>query len=133
MFSGQGSTHPSTAGTIDMSEFVEYLHEVFERFGPITARRMFGGYGIYHNGLMFALVSDDTLYLKADAENASHFEKAGLGKFEYAKDGKIMRISYYLAPAEILEDRDEAALWARRSYEAALRAFGSKNRSGIRA
>jgi len=44
-----------------MSEYVEYLKEVLELFGPITARKMFGGYGIYHNGLMFALVADDTL------------------------------------------------------------------------
>jgi len=112
-----------------MSEFVEYLHEVFEFFGPITARSMFGGYGIYHEGLMFGLVSNDTLYLKADAENASHFKKEGLGKFEYKKDGKVMSISYYLAPAEILEDRQQAVLWARRSYEAALRAQRPKHKT----
>jgi len=46
-----------------MSQFVEYLHEVFERFGPIRIRKMFGGYGVYHGGLMFGLVADDTLYL----------------------------------------------------------------------
>jgi DNA transformation protein and related proteins len=64
-----------------MNEFVDYLHEVFELFGPIRARKMFSGYGIYHNGLMFGLVAGDTLYLKADAENANHFEKEGLGRF----------------------------------------------------
>jgi DNA transformation protein len=52
-----------------MNEFVDYLHEVFELFGPIRARKMFSGYGIY--------VAGDTLYLKADAENANHFEKEG--------------------------------------------------------
>lgn len=113
-------------GLIYMSEFVEYLHEVFMLFGPITARKMFGGYGIYHNGLMFGLVSDDTLYLKADAENSNHFEQEGLGKFEYKKDDRIMKISYYQAPAEIFEDREQAEIWARRSYQAALRAHWSK-------
>ena len=49
-----------------MSEFVEYLNEVFAEFGAIQSKKMFGGYGIYHDGVMFALVSDDTLYLKAD-------------------------------------------------------------------
>ncbi len=105
-----------------MTEFIEYLHELFERFGPITARKMFGGYGIYHHGLMFALVSHDTLYLKADSENAKHFEKAGLGKFEYVTANKLMKMSYYRAPPEAMEDREQAAVWARRSYEAALRA-----------
>jgi DNA transformation protein len=56
-----------------VSEFVDYLHEVFGRFGPIHVRRMFGGYGIYHDGIMFGLVADDTLYLKADASTAKHF------------------------------------------------------------
>ncbi len=104
-----------------MNEFVEYLHEVFELFGPISVRKMFGGYGIYRDGLMFGLVTDDTLYLKADAENASHFEQAGLGRFEYARGGRVMKISYYQAPEGILEDREDAATWARRSFEAALR------------
>lgn len=109
-----------------MSEFVDYLHEMLESFGPISARKMFGGYGLYHQGLMFGLVSRDTLYLKADAENAHHFEAEGLGKFKYLKAGKLMSIAYYRAPAEILEDSEQTALWARRSYEAALRAAKPK-------
>ncbi|MDD2769126.1 MAG: TfoX/Sxy family protein [Methylococcus sp.] len=109
-----------------MSEFVDYLHEMLESFGPIGARKMFGGYGLYHQGLMFGLVSRDTLYLKADEENAHHFEAEGLDKFEYRKGDKLMNIAYYRAPAEILEDREQAALWARRAYEAALRAAKSK-------
>ncbi|MGH6857144.1 MAG: TfoX/Sxy family protein [Methylocella sp.] len=104
-----------------MREFVDYLHEVFELFGPISARKMFSGYGIYHHGLMFGLVAADTLYLKADAENANHFENEGLGRFEYKNGERVVKMSYWRAPAGIMEDRDEAALWARRSYEAALR------------
>ena len=109
-----------------MSDYILYLHEVFERFGPITARKMFGGYGIYHHGLMFALVADEELYLKADAQNVSYFEKEGLGPFEYDKNGKLMKMSYYLAPDEIMDDREQAALWADRSYDAALRSQASK-------
>ena len=77
-----------------MSEFTRYLQEVFELFGPISARKMFGGYGIYHQGLMFGLVADDTLYLKADAQNVAFFEELGLGPFEYHKQGKVMKMSY---------------------------------------
>lgn len=41
-----------------MNEFITHLTDVFEHFGPIHAKRMFGGYGVYHQGLMFALVAD---------------------------------------------------------------------------
>jgi len=111
-----------------MSEYIEHLGEVFGLFGPVTARRMFGGYGIYHDGLMFALVADDTLYLKADAENLRYFEDEGLGPFGYNKNGKLVKMSYYRAPDEIMDDRKQAAVWARRSFEAALRSPASRNR-----
>lgn len=111
-----------------MSEFVEFLKTVFEEFGPIQARRMFGGYGIYHDGVMFGLVAEDTLYLKADESTAKEFEVRGLGQFEYEKGNKIVKMSYYLAPEEILDDPEEASLWARRAYEVAFRskAFSRK-------
>ena len=112
-----------------MNEFIEYLHEVFVRFGPISVRRMFGGYVIYHDGLMFALVVDDTLYLKADAENVGAFVDAGLPAFQYLRQGKPTQLGYYQAPAEMLEQTDEAAAWARRSFAAAVRAQARKNRS----
>src|SRR5258707_8827952 len=75
-----------------MDEFVDYLREVFELFGPIRARKMFSGYGIYHNGLMFGLVAGDTLYLKGDAENANHREKEGLGRFEYSSGERVVKM-----------------------------------------
>ena len=105
-----------------MSEFVDYLHEVFGLFGPVVTRKMFGGYGVYHQGLMFALVSGDTLYLKADAGNSPHFDSLGLEHFEYVKNGKAMKMSYRCAPDVVLEDREQAAIWARRSFDASLRA-----------
>jgi len=104
-----------------MSEYIEFLKEVFEQFGPITSRKMFGGYGLYHNGLMFALVADDTLYLKTDAENAGYFEEEGLAPFEFNKNGKLIKMSYHQAPDVIMDDRELAAIWARRSFEAAIR------------
>lgn len=104
-----------------MSEFVEYLQEVFELFGPIRARRMFGGYGIYHNDFMFGLVADDVLYLKADDESVQSFKDRGLSQFQYVNKGKTIGMSYYLAPEEIFDDPDEARVWALRAYEAAVR------------
>ena len=104
-----------------MSEFVDYLHEVFEHFGPIRSRKMFGGYGIYHQDLMFGLVADDELFLKTDAENLPEFEAMGLEAFEYMKEGKAFKMSYYRAPEEIYEDSDEAIRWAESAYAAAVR------------
>lgn len=104
-----------------MSEFVESLHEVFERLGRIQTRRMFGGHGVWHEGRMIALVFKDTLYLKSDAGSAAHFDALNLPPFTYERQGKAMPMSYRLAPADLFEDREEAALWGRRAYEAALR------------
>jgi len=109
-----------------MSEFVDYLQEVFEEFGPIDSRKMFGGYGIYYQGVMFGLVADDTLYLKADDSISDYFTSRDLGQFEYDKGGKIIKMSYYQAPEEILEDKEIAREWAGRSYEVALKSKAKK-------
>jgi DNA transformation protein len=104
-----------------MSTFVENLQDVFADFGPIATRRMFGGHGVYRDGLMFALVQDDVLYLKADAQNQASFTEAGLEAFQYEEKGRRVRMSYFKAPPAILDDRSEAAAWAKRSSEAAFR------------
>ena len=83
---------------------------------------MFGGHGMYHQGIMFALVHGGDLYMKADAENADEFTSRSLPPFEFRRGDRIMRTSYYRAPADVMEDSAEAAKWARRSFEAALRA-----------
>lgn len=115
-----------------MSEFVDFLHEVFRNFGPVQARKMFSGYGLYHEGVMFALVADETLYLKADEANAHYFIDKGLGQFEYSRGDKIIGMSYYLAPEAIFDDADEAARWASQSFEAALRSRKRSKKSAGR-
>ena len=105
-----------------MSEFTDYLVELFEQFGPVLVRRMFGGYGIYHDGVMFGLVVNDTLYLKADETTVAAFESRGLGRFEYDKAGKKIHLSYYMAPEEIFDNPEQAAVWARRACAVAVRA-----------
>ena len=104
-----------------VSEFVEHLREAFRHFGPIRARRMFGGYGVYFQDLMIGLVADDTLYLKTDAQSAQLFSDAGCRPFEYTKNGVTMTMSYSSAPIEVLDDPEAARTWATRAYEAALR------------
>lgn len=112
-----------------MSEFIDNLKEVFESFGVVSAKRMFGGFGLFHDGLMFALVADDVLYLKADRTSAPAFDELGLPAFEYDKAGKKMKMSYYLAPEEILDDPELAREWAERAFAAALRAKAPRRKS----
>ena len=104
-----------------MSGFTDHLHEVCGAFGPIQTRRMFGGHGVWHQGLMIGLVAGDTLYLKVDEETRGRFEAQGLGPFEYSRKGKTVALSYYQAPQEMLESPSEAVVWARLAYAAALR------------
>ena len=104
-----------------VNEFVEHLNEVFRLFGAIHSRHMFGGYGIYHQGLMFGLVANDTLYLKTHAVSAPQFSEAGCVPFEYTKNGTTMRMSYASAPIEIFDDPEMARDWASLAYAAALR------------
>tara|TARA_R110002167_G_scaffold29239_3_gene97743 strand:+ start:43895 stop:44236 length:342 start_codon:yes stop_codon:yes gene_type:complete len=112
-----------------MSDYIDFLKEVFATFGPVNSRRMFGGHGLYYDGLMFALVAQDTLYLKADAENQHFFDAEGLEKFSYEKQGKSYSIAYFQAPDQLFDDQDEAAIWARRSWDAAVRGAAKKRRS----
>jgi len=107
-------------------DFVEYVMELFGPFGTVTARRMFGGHGLYLDGLMFALLSDDALYLKADDMNRMEFEQAGCEIFGYARQGRRATINFYRAPADAMESPELMLPWARTAYAAALRANAKK-------
>ena len=104
------------------NEFISFLLEQLEPMGPVEARGMFGGFGIYRQGLMFGLVSQDTLYLKADEVNRAEFEEKGLPPFTYERRGKALTMSYYQAPPEAMDQSDELCKWAQRAHDAALRA-----------
>ncbi len=105
----------------ETSSFVTYVLEILDDFGTVRARAMFGGHGIYRDGLIFAIVVDDTLYIKADDRSRHLFEEQGLARFSYKRSGKDCFMSYYMPPEEALEDRDELYYWAVKGYEAALR------------
>jgi DNA transformation protein len=104
-----------------MDDIAEYMNDVFQSFGPIALRRMFSGRGVFREGVMFALFNQDTLYLKTDEQNLASFQKLGLQPFSYVRNGKTIALSYYQAPAIVMEDPAEAAAWANLSYQAALR------------
>ena len=104
------------------NEFVTHVLDLLEPLGPVSARRMFGGYGVYLDRTMFALVADDTLYLKVDDESRGEFEAADLEPFRYWKKGKSYQMSYHAAPEDALEDAELLRDWARKAVDAAIRA-----------
>ena len=108
------------------SEFAAYAVELLGSVGRVAARRMFGGYGVYCDGVMFALVADDVLYLKADAASRGEFERAGSEPFVYDARGRRTTMAYWRAPDEAMESRELAAPWARIALAAALRARSAK-------
>ena len=109
-------------------EFVAYVVELMQSIGPVRAKGMFGGHGIFLDELMFGLVADSTLYLKADKETESEFKEKGLEAFTYNKKGKAFKMSYYQAPEEALEDSEEMNSWANKAYSVALRAAAKKRK-----
>lgn len=107
-------------------DFVDYVIELLGPFGTVVSRRMFGGHGVYLDGLMFALVSEDTLYLKADEMNRIEFELAGCEIFSYARKGKRATLGFFRAPEDAMESPELMLPWARTAYAAALRTNAKK-------
>lgn len=107
-------------------EFIDYVMELLGPFGTVRTRRRFGGHGVYLDGLMFALVFDDALYLKADEMNRIEFEQAGCEVFAYARRGKRATLSFFRAPEDSMESPQLMLPWARSAYAAALRANARK-------
>ena len=105
-----------------------YVIELMQSLGPVQAKRMFGGHGIFIDDLMFGLVADSTLYLKVDKEIENEFKAKGLEAFTYNKKGKDVIMSYYQAPEEALEDYEEMNAWGNKSYSAALRSASKKRK-----
>ena len=103
------------------AEYLDFIKEQLAGFGPVSVRRMFGGAGIYRDGLMFALIADETLYLKADDASRGEFEALALPPFTYgAKVGKRTVMSYWRAPEACLDDPDDMTEWCRKAYAVAL-------------
>jgi DNA transformation protein len=109
----------------------EFIRDLFQSFGTVTVRRMFGGVGLYADGVMFGLVSRDQIYLKADAATVPRFEREQCGSFEYStRSGRHALTSYWRLPDRLYDDADELARWARHALAAARQSASAKSRSG---
>jgi len=108
-------------------EFLHYVLDQLDGLGCLTARRMFGGAGIYLDGFFFAVIADDTVYFKVDETNRPDYMAAGMGPFR-PFENKPDVMQYYEVPIDVLEDRDELAVWARKACAVAQRAAVRKRK-----
>lgn len=107
--------------------FGEWVREHFAALGPLQIKPMFGAAAVYADGLIFALLDDGVVWLKADEENEPALRTAGATQFTYPmKDGRIMPLAYWSLPDAAVDDADEAARWARLSLAAAVRKAAKK-------
>jgi DNA transformation protein and related proteins len=104
------------------ADFKIFIIEQMADFGPVTIRPMFGGAAVQHDGLTFALLDDDVLYLKVNDETRSKFEAEGLKPFSYpTKKGDMVMLGYYRAPSRCLDDADEMKAWCSTAFDVALK------------
>lgn len=108
-------------------EYLDYIIDQLKAFGPVTAKRMFGGAGLYHQDVFFGLVADDVLYFKVDNANKADYEATGSGPF---RPFGSYAMSYYEVPADVLEDIDRLQEWAIKAISAAgKRTPSARNRT----
>ena len=104
------------------ASYRQFVIDSLARVVPgVRAKNMFGGVGLYAGELFFALIDDDTVYLKVDGSNRGDFEARGMGPFRpFGEEGEVMQ--YYELPAELLEEPEELQSWCEKAIEVARRA-----------
>lgn len=108
------------------SEFAEFVIEQMAPIGRPQLRAMFGGYGVYKDDRIFAIIVGNKLYFKADSSTRRAFDAKGLRPFTYVSRGKSVVMEYLEAPPEVFEEPEAMRNWAQKAYGAALRAKKSK-------
>jgi DNA transformation protein len=113
--------------SIEQREYVAHIVDLLQFIGPVESKSMFGGFGMFLEGLMFGLVAGNELYLKVDTQNLQDYEDLGLQAFSFEKNGRQIKMSYYQAPEEAMEDAELLSDWASNAYGAAMRAAAKKS------
>jgi DNA transformation protein len=114
--------------------FAEFLREQLASLGPVTMRRMFGKTGVFCDGLMFGMVTDDTLYFRVDDHNRAAFKEAESSPpLSYEKKGSTIDMSFWRAPERLFDEPDELVTWARAAVAAARRVAAKRERTMPRA
>jgi DNA transformation protein len=105
-------------------DYLDYVVDQLAPFVRVVTRRMFGGVGLYSQELFFGLIDDDTLYMKVDDTNRADYTTRGCEPFRPFAD--VASMSYFRVPADVLEDPDELAQWARKSLHVAAAAAAAR-------
>lgn len=102
--------------------FSDYMLELLAGFGRVEARRMFGGAGLYRDGVMFGILDDDAAFFRVDDVLQAEMEAQGSVPWVYSMkpDGSVRSMGYWRMPETAADDPDEAVALARRSYAAAV-------------
>lgn len=109
-------------------EYITYLLDRMAHVGTITHRRMFGGAGLYCDGLFFAIIVDDVLYFKVDDTNRPDYEAEGSGPFTFTTDRGTEVMNYYEVPIDVLENKDNVKQWAEKALKVAQTAKQKKTK-----
>lgn len=113
--------------------FAEFLREQLAPLGRVTMRRMFGKTGVFCDGLMFGMITDNTLYFRVDDHNRDAFqEAASFPPLNYRKQGEMIDLSFWRAPERLFDEPDELVAWARIALDAARR-VAAKRTGGTKA
>lgn len=102
-------------------DYLEYILDLLSHCDSITSRAMFGGYGIYKNGVIFAIIARDELYFKVDQSNIEQYKKQGSEAFTFEAKGKVSKMSYWKVPLLIMEDETQLKDWVEQSYNISLK------------
>ena len=109
--------------------FAEFLREQLAPLGRVTMRRMFGKTGVFCDGVMFAMVTDNTLYFRVDDQNRETFKEAeSFPPLNYAKKGCTIDLSFWRVPERLFDEPDELVSWARAALAAARRVAAKRER-----
>ena len=100
--------------------YLDFLQDQLQELGPIRVKRMFGGASLYCHEVIFALVDDDVLYLKANEATQDTFISHGMPPFTYVAKGKQMQMAYWQVPEEIIHDADTLVEWSKIALSVAV-------------
>src|SRR5215468_1888945 len=112
------------------ASFAEFLREQLAPLGHVTLRRMFGKTGVFCDGLMLGMVTDNTLYFRVDDDNRADFaEAASFPPLNYEKRGSMIDLSFWRAPDRLFDEPDELVRWAQIALAAARRVAAKTKRA----
>ena len=109
--------------------FAEFLREQLAPLGHVTMRHMFGKTGVFCDGLMLGMVTDNMLYFRVDDGNRDAFKEAEVAPpLNYRKQGSTIDLSFWRAPERLFDEPDELVSWARIALGAARRVAAKRER-----